>query len=93
MPQAIVKRTPGIRIRPLRPDDLDPLYEMYVTLERLMPHKPRTRRQQFYRDLTASAFYRSQDLYEPAAEIALVAEQAGTPVAYADGCKRCGKFG
>ncbi len=75
-----------LQIREFAPDDYEAVYSMYLAMELLVPHQPKTRFAQFRNDLRVSRAFPSPEHYEASAELALVAIVRGEVVAYCDGC-------
>ena len=75
----------ALRIRPFEQRDIEPLYGLWCTQARLIPHQPGVRLDQFVEHLTTSRLYQNSGEFNPKAEIAVVAVRNGRPVAFAVG--------
>jgi len=69
--------------RPLRPSDIEPLHALYTSLTALMPHHLTVGVEQFAKELTTT-YYQEDEFWDAEAHCALVAEQAGRIVAFAN---------
>ena len=70
-----------MQIRTLRPSDLEPLHTLYLSLTALMPHHLEVGGAQFAQELAADR-YREDEFWDRAADLILVAERGGRPVAF-----------
>ena len=70
-----------MQIRPLQPSDIEPLHAIYSVLIRLMPHPLFVSVEQFARELTTTRF-QEDEFWNRDADLPLVAERAGEPVAF-----------
>ena len=71
---------PATTVRPLAPDDLEPLHELYSSLTDLLPHHPKVGLEQFAAEIVPPV---ADDAFDPEGNLSLVAERAGRPVAFA----------
>ncbi len=71
-----------MHIRPLRSSDYEPLHSIYNTLTALMPHHLPVGLEQFVEELTITR-YQEDEFWDADAHVALVAERAGNPIAFA----------
>ncbi|MES2465167.1 MAG: GNAT family N-acetyltransferase [Armatimonadota bacterium] len=70
-----------MQIRSLRLTDIEPLHALYKDLTLLMPHQLMVRVEQFAQELTTTR-YQEDEFWDRAADLPLVAERAGQPVAF-----------
>ncbi|NNE22045.1 MAG: GNAT family N-acetyltransferase [Rhizobiales bacterium] len=76
----------GTKIRPLVSADLPALFNLYCELQDTLPEVDlRVAQTQFSKHLSAARLYTPEDWYDKTADVALVAEDAGEIVAYANG--------
>jgi GNAT superfamily N-acetyltransferase len=75
-----------VKVRPLQESDLPSLYQLYLEETADLPYSPKVRQAQFSDHLTTSRLFPNPAHFDPKAEIALVAERSGEPVAFASGC-------
>ena len=76
-----------LTIRPFVTTDIPVLYALYMETRPVYPQiQLEVTAAQFTRDLFTSRVYAGKDWFDPTAEIALVAEQDGQIMAYANGC-------
>lgn len=79
----VIRDKESMIIRPLRSSDLEPLHALYTALIALMPHQIAVGAEQFANELTATR-YQGDEFWDISAHLALVAERAGQPVAFAN---------
>ena len=71
-----------MQIRPLRlPGDIEALHTIYASLTSLLPHHLTVGVEQFAQEITTTR-YQEDEFWNRAADLSLVAERAGRPVAF-----------
>ena len=70
-----------MQIRPFRSSDIEPLHSLYLSLTKLIPFHLVVSAEQFAQELTTTR-YQEDEFWNANADLSLVAERAGQPVAF-----------